>query len=96
MSTTTIRIPEALKSRLARLAERAGTSAHGLILEAISEKADALERNQSFYAEAEARYARFLATGQAIEWNAMQAYVRGRMAGDAPASPAAGPATDPK
>jgi predicted transcriptional regulator len=92
MSTTTIRIPEALKARVSRLAEREGTSAHGLILEAISEKADALEQRQSFYAEAEARYARFLATGKAIAWGEMRAYVLARMAGASPGPPAAEPA----
>ena len=40
MSTTTIRLPENLKARVARAAERSGTSAHSFILEAIAEKAD--------------------------------------------------------
>lgn len=91
MSTTTIRIPDELKARVSRLAEREGTSAHGLILEAISEKADALEQRQSFYAEAEARYARFLATGEAIVWDEMRGYVLKRMSGATPDPPAAKP-----
>ena len=35
MSTTTIRIPEKLKTRVARAAKQAGTTAHGFMLEAI-------------------------------------------------------------
>lgn len=89
MSTTTIRLPEALKARVTRLAEREGTSAHGLILDAIAEKADALECRQSFYEEAEARYAEFLKTGLAIPWDEMRAYVEARMAGESPSPPVA-------
>lgn len=37
MSTTTIRLPEELKVRIARAAEQAGTTAHHFILEAIAE-----------------------------------------------------------
>jgi hypothetical protein len=37
MSITTIRLPDELKSRVALAAERAGTSGHGVILEAIAE-----------------------------------------------------------
>ncbi len=43
MSTTTIRLPEELKARIAAAAERAGTTAHNFILEAIAEKADQKE-----------------------------------------------------
>ena len=39
MSTTTIRLPDELKARIAAAAERTGKSTHTLILEAISEKA---------------------------------------------------------
>jgi predicted DNA-binding protein len=35
MSTTTIRLPEALKSRVTKVAKRSGTTVHGFILEAI-------------------------------------------------------------
>ena len=40
MSTTTIRLPQDLKERIARAAERAGSTAHSFILEAIAEKAE--------------------------------------------------------
>jgi predicted transcriptional regulator len=83
MSTTTIRIPEELKARLSRIAEHEGTSTHGLIIEAIAEKADALEQRQSFYAEAKDRYAHFLATGESIPWSEMRTYLRARLAGEA-------------
>lgn len=37
MSTTTIRMPDELKTRVAAAAKRAGTTPHGFILEAIAE-----------------------------------------------------------
>ena len=44
MSTTTIRLSQDLKERIARAAERAGITAHSFILEAIAEKAEQEER----------------------------------------------------
>ena len=87
MSTTTIRIPDELKARLSRIAEHEGISTHGLILDAIAEKADALEQRQSLYAEAEARYAKVLQTGQAVTWEDMREYLDARMAGKHPPRP---------
>jgi predicted transcriptional regulator len=89
--TTTIRIPDDLKARLARLAEHEGVTTHGLILDAIVEKTEELERRHSFYAEAEARYARVLKTGKAIAWDDMNAFLDARIAGEAAPRPIAKP-----
>ena len=80
--TTTIRIPDELKVRLARLAELEGTSTHSLILDAISEKADALERRYAFHEEAQRRLAHLEATGMGIAWADMKRYLDARMAGE--------------
>lgn len=87
--TTTIRIPDELKARLAKLAEQEGTSTHSLILDAIAEKADALERRQSFLAEARERYERYLETGEAIPWDEMRDYLRQRVRGESSEPPRA-------
>jgi len=89
--TTTIRIPDELKARVARLAEAEGVSPHSLIIDAIAEKADILERRQSFHQEALERLARMEATGMGIEWEDMERYLRARMAGENPPVPAAKP-----
>jgi predicted transcriptional regulator len=68
MSTTTIRLPEDLKARVAAAAERAGTTAHGFILEAIAEKADQAERRADFHDVAQKRYADLVASGKMIPW----------------------------
>jgi predicted transcriptional regulator len=89
--TTTIRLPEELKARLARLAEAEGTSPHNLILDAIAEKTEAMEQQLSFYAEAEARYARVLETGKAIAADDMDRYLDARVAGKRAKRPVAKP-----
>ena len=85
MSTTTIRLSEELKARVARAARRAGTTPHGFILEAIAEKADRAERRADFHDEAERRYAALAASGKAIPWSEMRRYFEDRIAGRAAA-----------
>ena len=84
MSTTTIRLPDDLKARLAAAAERAGTTSHNFILQAILEKTEQEEQRQAFHDEAEARYAKLVATGETLPWHEMRAYLEGRMAGKPP------------
>jgi len=81
MSTTTIRLPDDLKTRIAAAAKHAGTTAHAFILEAIAEKAEQAERRADFDAVAEARYARIAATGETIPWQEMRGYLEARMDG---------------
>ena len=81
MSTTTIRLPQVLKERIARAAERAGTTAHSFILEAIAEKAEEEERRAEFQDTAEQRYAGIVASGKTVPWNEMRRYLEQRLAG---------------
>ncbi|MCC4618740.1 CopG family ribbon-helix-helix protein [Xanthomonas sp. NCPPB 3582] len=81
MSTTTIRLPDALKARIAKAAQAAGTTSHNFILEAIAEKAELAERRADFHAEAERRWAEFLDTGESIPWDEMRRYLMGRIQG---------------
>lgn len=81
MSTTTIRLTDELKARVAKAAESAGTTAHAFILEAIAEKTEQAERRADFYAEAERRWAEFLETGESIPWEEMRRYLMGRIQG---------------
>lgn len=88
MATTTIRLPENLKDRVARAAERAGTTSHALILDAIAERVDEEERHNDFRDIAERRYAEIVASGKTIPWNEMRAYLEDRLAGKKTARPA--------
>ena len=81
MSTTTIRLPQDLKERVARAAERAGTTAHSFILEAIAEKAEQEERRGEFQNTAEQRYAEIVASGKTVPWTEMRRYLERRLTG---------------
>ena len=81
MSTTTIRLPDELKARVARAAAEAGTTAHAFILDAIAEKAEMAERRVDFHAVADQRYADFLESGESIPWETARAYLKDRLAG---------------
>jgi uncharacterized protein (DUF1778 family) len=87
MSTTTIRLPQGLKERIARAAERAGTTAHNFILEAVAEKADQEERRAKFMDMAEHRYARIVDSGKTVPWSEMRRYLERRIAGKKAARP---------
>lgn len=81
MSTTTVRLPDSLKARIAALAERAGKTAHGLILEAIAEKVEREEQREDFEQTADERYANLIASGKTIPWSEMRAELEHRVAG---------------
>ncbi|OIQ97525.1 hypothetical protein GALL_204090 [mine drainage metagenome] len=87
MSTTTIRLPNDLKSRVAEAAKRAGTTAHGFILEAIAEKTAQDEKRADFEAEAEGRYARIIASGETIPWADMRNYLKAKIDGKSISAP---------
>jgi predicted transcriptional regulator len=81
MSTTTIRLPEDLKSRVAAAAKRAGTSTHSFILDAIAEKTAQEDLRADFDADAEDRYARIATSGKTIPWQEMRGYLEERISG---------------
>ena len=89
MSTTTIRLPEDLKVRVAAAAERAGTTSHSFILDAIAEKAEQEERRADFNDVAEKRYAQIVASGKTIPWSEMRSYLESRLAGKTMTRPVA-------
>ncbi|CAI0693010.1 ribbon-helix-helix domain-containing protein [Serratia quinivorans] len=86
MPTTTIRIPEELKARVAAVAEQAGVTSHSFILQAIAEKTQQEELRRNFEEEAEKRYANIVATGETIPWRDMRSYLESYVAGDTAAA----------
>jgi len=89
MSTTTIRLDEQLKARLASAAERAGTTAHAFILAAIEQTVEQSELEEAFHRVAERRWAALLASGKSIAWDEASAYIAARARGERPRKPAA-------
>lgn len=89
MSTTTIRLPEELKARVAEAARNAGASTHSFILEAIIEKTESEERRSEFHAEAQRRWVEFQRTGETVSWEEMKKYALGLARGENPPRPVA-------
>jgi predicted transcriptional regulator len=89
MPTTTVRLSDDMKDRIARAAELAGMTSHAFILDAIAERVDAEERRTEFHDTAEQRYAAIVASGETIPWSEMRTYLEDRMAGKKSTRPAA-------
>jgi predicted transcriptional regulator len=82
MSTTTIRIDDDLKARVAAVAERAGKTTHSFILDAIAQATEEAEHIDEFHRVADERWARYLATGETVPWKEARAYLQARARGD--------------
>ena len=78
MSTTTLRLPEELRARIAKLAEASGRTPHSLMLDAIAQKVEEEELRASFHAEADSRFTEMMESGVGIPWHDMRAYLRTR------------------
>jgi predicted transcriptional regulator len=79
MSTTTIRLPDDLKARVARAAQRCRTTSHSFILEAIAEKVDREDGRGDIDDTADRRYAEISASGKTIPWSEMRRYLDDRL-----------------
>ena len=89
MPTTTIRIEDDLKARVAAAAERAGKTAHAFILDAIARTVEQAEVDEAFHRVADARWAKMLATGKTVPWDAAKAWLEARSRGEHPRKPVA-------
>ena len=81
MSTTTIRIEEALKARIAAAAERVGKSSHAFILDAVSDTVERIELDDELHRIADERWTALLRTGESVSWTDAKAYIRARARG---------------
>ena len=79
MSTTTLRLDPPLKQRFAHLAEAMGQTAHGLMLNALGQKADEMEAQLAFSRLASARYQAIEAGQAVVEWDDMKRSLRERV-----------------
>jgi predicted transcriptional regulator len=89
MSTTTIRLDEDLKARVAAVAERAGKTTHAFILDAIADRVEQAELEDEFHRIADKRWAKVLATGATVPWDEAKAYLEARARGERVRKPAA-------
>ncbi len=89
MSTTTIRIEDDLKARVAAAAQRAGKTAHAFILDAIAQTVEQVELDNAFNTLADQRWANIQATGQTVPWDDAKAYLAARARNEPARKPAA-------
>lgn len=89
MSTTTIRLPEALKARIDKLASSAGKSTHAFMVEALAQSTDLMERQLAFDTEVNKRRARLRRTREAYSLDDVRDYAQALAAGQHPPRPKA-------
>lgn len=80
-TTTTVRLPSALKSRVAQLAAAAGVSTHSFIVQAVAERALAEEARADFERVAQERWQQYQRTGLSVSMDDMLQYARDLAAG---------------
>lgn len=89
MSTTTIRIEDDLKARIAAAAQQAGKTAHAFILDAISQTVEQVELDNAFNTLADQRWANIQTSGKTVPWEAARTYLTARANGQPARRPAA-------
>lgn len=80
-ATTTLKLPEALKVRIASAAQATGKSAHAFMIEALEAQAHLAEMRQSFINDAIASAAEVDAGGALYAMEDVQEYILARTAG---------------
>ena len=90
-ATTSLKLPDALKATIAKVAAFEGKTAHALMVDTLqAAMEDALVRQQ-FYADGEASYQDTLRTNAVFSGADVKAYVMARVKGGKPGRPQALP-----
>jgi predicted DNA-binding protein len=87
ITATSLKLPTALKTRIERLAKRAGESSHAYMLRLLEERVEAAERFEKFVAEAREADDRMEQTGLGYAAADVYAYLEARVAGRRKARP---------
>jgi predicted transcriptional regulator len=81
MAATSLKLPDDLKQRLARLAADSGQTTHAYMVEALRDAAERAEQRRAFAADADAAEAEALAIGTAYALEPAFDYLAARAAG---------------
>jgi predicted transcriptional regulator len=79
MSTATLRIDDALRERIARVAAATDQTPHSFMVKALSEKVDEAEWKLALYREADTRNAAVQAGEPVVEWHEMRDWLQRRL-----------------
>lgn len=80
-ATTTLKLPESLKKRIAPLADSAGKTPHAWMVEAIETQAMLAEKRKAFLADARAAEEEVERTGLVYRAADVHRYIRARASG---------------
>lgn len=89
MSATSLKLPDELKRRLARLAASRGQTPHAFMVEALAREAERSDLRQRFSAEADESEREALASGRAHSLAATFDYLADKVSGKKPRRPRA-------
>lgn len=84
MATTSLKLPDALKERVAKLAEVSGKTPHAFMVEAIAEQTERIEEDRAFMARAEASLKHYQETGIGYPAEDVYEYIREKLKGNNP------------
>jgi predicted transcriptional regulator len=74
-STTTLKLPEELKARIAELAAAEGKSPHAFMVDALEQQADRAERRREYLAAGDAALHEYQRTGIAYAMEDVEKYI---------------------
>jgi len=89
MSTATIRIDDDLKARVATAAERAGTTPHAFIIDAIAQTVEQAELEEEFHRIGDQRWTKLLQSGKTVPWDEAKSYLEAKSKGEQAGKPTA-------
>lgn len=78
---TSLKLPKTLKSRITRLAKRAGESPHAFMLRLLEKQVEAAERFEQFLADARQADQRMQESGEGYAAADVQGFLEARIAG---------------
>ena len=78
---TSLKLPKTLKSRIARLAKRAGESPHAFMLQLLEKQVQSAERFEQLVADARQADQRMQENGQGYDAADVHGYLKARIAG---------------
>ena len=81
MGTTTLKLPDELKERIAGVVDGTGKSPHAFMVEAIEEKTRLAEQRKSFVVDALKAREHAMRTGKAYSFEDVKRYYSARLAG---------------
>lgn len=81
-TATSLKLPEALKRRIEKLAARSGESPHALMVRALGEQVEAEELRQAFLEDAAKADADMQASGLGYRMEDVHAYVAAKVRGE--------------